>query len=133
MAGNLPDGRGRSGLLAVRSVLEDIEGLVFVELGSGDVVRLKLAGQIAKSGEILERSATQRRKFLARSHNRHETTSPTTAAPELICPGCDQPLLYRRSHIGGVSERHPEQWDDFVCASCGAFHYRHRTRKLRRA
>ena len=99
----------------------------------GDVVRLKLAGQLARSEEILERSATNRRKFLARSHNRHETTSPTTAAPELICPECDQPLLYRRSHIGGVSERHSEQWDYYECASgCGTFQYRQRTRKLRR-
>jgi CheY-like chemotaxis protein len=99
----------------------------------GDLARLKLAGQLAKSGEILERSATQRRRFLARSHNRHETTSPKTLPPELICPECDQPLLYRRSHIGGVSERHSEQWDYFECpGSCGAFQYRQRTRKLRR-
>ena len=98
----------------------------------GDVVRLKLAGQLAKSEEILERSATHRRKFLARSHNRHETTSPTTSPPELICPQCDQPLLYRRSHIGGVSERHSEQWDYYECVGgCGTFQYRQRTRKLR--
>src|SRR3989442_2762214 len=99
----------------------------------GDVVRLKLAGQLAKSEEILERSATHRRKFLARSHHRHETTSPTILAPNLICPGCDQPLLYRRSHIGGVSERHSEQWDYYECPDgCGTFQYRQRTRKIRR-
>jgi DNA-binding response OmpR family regulator len=99
----------------------------------GDVVRLKLAGQLAKSGEILERSATQRRKFLARSHDRHETTSPKTLAPELICPRCDQSLIYQRSHIGGVSERHSEQWDYYECpGGCGTFQYRQRTRKLRR-
>jgi hypothetical protein len=33
----------------------------------------------------------------------------------LVCPSCDRPLRYRRSHIGGVSTRYPEQWDEFVC------------------
>ena len=31
---DLPEGRGRSGLLAVRDILDGIDGLVFVELGS---------------------------------------------------------------------------------------------------
>ena len=31
---DLPEGRGRSGLLAVRNVLDGIDGLAFVELGS---------------------------------------------------------------------------------------------------
>jgi len=48
---DLPDGRGRSGLLAVRSVLEDIEGLVFVELGSGDVVRHRIVQDIVDAYE----------------------------------------------------------------------------------
>jgi phosphate starvation-inducible PhoH-like protein len=48
---DLPDGRGRSGLLAVRSVLEDIDGLVFVELGSGDVVRHKIVQDIVDAYE----------------------------------------------------------------------------------
>jgi phosphate starvation-inducible PhoH-like protein len=48
---DLPEGRGRSGLLAVRSVLEDIEGLVFVELGSGDVVRHKIVQDIVDAYE----------------------------------------------------------------------------------
>ena len=39
---DLPDGRGRSGLLAVRDVLEGIPGLAFVELGSSDVVRHRI-------------------------------------------------------------------------------------------
>src|SRR5438128_3613168 len=33
---DLPEGRGRSGLLAVRDVLDGVEGLAFVELGGGD-------------------------------------------------------------------------------------------------
>jgi phosphate starvation-inducible PhoH-like protein len=48
---DLPDGRGRSGLLVVRSVLEDIDGLVFVELGSGDVVRHRIVQDIVDAYE----------------------------------------------------------------------------------
>jgi phosphate starvation-inducible PhoH-like protein len=43
---DLPEGRGRSGLLQVRDVLDDIEGLEFVELGSGDVVRHRIVQDI---------------------------------------------------------------------------------------
>jgi phosphate starvation-inducible protein PhoH and related proteins len=43
---DLPDGRGRSGLLQVRDVLDDIDGLVFVELGSTDVVRHRIVQDI---------------------------------------------------------------------------------------
>ena len=75
----------------------------------------------------------ERPKSLAKAHLRFETTAPPAQPPELICPSCDRPLLYACSHIGGVSTRYPEQWDDYKCsASCGTFIYRHRTRKLRR-
>src|SRR5712691_3380650 len=43
---DLPEGRGRSGLLVVRDVLAGIPGLAFVELGSGDVVRHKIVQDI---------------------------------------------------------------------------------------
>ncbi|MDQ1467121.1 MAG: phosphate starvation-inducible protein PhoH [Actinomycetota bacterium] len=43
---DLPDGRHRSGLLQVRGVLDGIDGLVFVELGSGDVVRHRIVQEI---------------------------------------------------------------------------------------
>ena len=43
---DLPEGRGRSGLLQVRNVLDDIEGLQFVELGSADVVRHRIVQDI---------------------------------------------------------------------------------------
>src|SRR5204863_6464847 len=36
---DLPEGRGRSGLLQVRDFLAGVNGLQFVELGSGDGVR----------------------------------------------------------------------------------------------
>src|SRR5207344_3592804 len=48
---DLPDGRGRSGLLAVRSILEGIDGLAFVELGSRDVVRHKIVQDIVDAYE----------------------------------------------------------------------------------
>src|SRR5882724_9323311 len=55
---------------------------------------------------------------------------PSVAPPTLSCPLCDHRLIYERSHIGGVTRRHAEQWDDFTCAQCGVFQYRQRTRSL---
>jgi phosphate starvation-inducible PhoH-like protein len=43
---DLPEGRGRSGLLLVRGVLDNIDGLEFVELGSADVVRHRIVQDI---------------------------------------------------------------------------------------
>ena len=43
---DLPDGRGRSGLLAVRKILEGIPGLSFVDLTSRDVVRHRIVQDI---------------------------------------------------------------------------------------
>jgi phosphate starvation-inducible PhoH-like protein len=48
---DLPDGRSRSGLLAVRDVLQGIEGLAFVELGSRDVVRHRIVQDIVDAYE----------------------------------------------------------------------------------
>jgi hypothetical protein len=67
-----------------------------------------------------------------RARERFTTTTPPLPPPELVCPSCDQKLAYECSHVGGVSDRHPEQWDAFRCTSCGSFEYRQRTRKLRR-
>jgi hypothetical protein len=55
------------------------------------------------------------------------TTRPETPPPQLFCPGCDKPLVYRQTALNGESER----WDFFECRTCGKFEYRHRTRKLR--
>lgn len=75
-----------------------------------------------------------RRTTLSRAHRRGDTTTPPAIPPTLVCPACDQPLAYQRSHVGGVSDRHPEQWDYYQCpAGCGTFQYRQRTRKLRPA
>jgi phosphate starvation-inducible PhoH-like protein len=52
---DLPEGRGRSGLAQVRDVLDDIDGLVFVELGSNDVVRHRIVQDIVDAYERRER------------------------------------------------------------------------------
>jgi phosphate starvation-inducible PhoH-like protein len=43
---DLAEGRGRSGLLVVRDILQDVDGLAFVELGSRDVVRHRIVQDI---------------------------------------------------------------------------------------
>ena len=78
-------------------------------------------------------SRTRRGISYAKAHQRFMTTSPPTSPPVLSCPSCDHALKYEKSHVGGVSDRHPEQWDYFVCPSgCGVFQYRQRTRRVRR-
>ncbi len=52
---DLPDGRGRSGLLQVRSILEGIPGLTFVDLTSADVVRHKIVQDIVDAYQLHER------------------------------------------------------------------------------
>ena len=95
----------------------------------------KISGQLERAEELIDRSrATRaRRAILSRAHHRHDTTAPPITPPTRVCPSCDQPLTYLKSHIGGVSERHQEQWDYYECAGgCGTYQYRQRTRKLRR-
>src|SRR5690348_4114398 len=48
---DLPEGRGRSGLLQVRDVLDGIEGLEFLVLGSADVVRHRIVQDIVDAYE----------------------------------------------------------------------------------
>jgi DNA-binding response OmpR family regulator len=97
-------------------------------------IRERMRGQLAKSDRLIEHSrAVVRRQMLSSAHSRHETTTPPIRPPALVCPSCDQPLRYLRSHIGGVSARQPEQWDYFECiGGCGELQYRERTRKLRK-
>jgi phosphate starvation-inducible PhoH-like protein len=52
---DLPNGRGRSGLLQVRSFLEGIPGLAFVDLTSADVVRHRIVQDIVDAYELHER------------------------------------------------------------------------------
>jgi phosphate starvation-inducible PhoH-like protein len=53
---DLPDGRGRSGLLAVRRILEGIPGLAFVDLTSRDVVRHRIVQDIVNAYQQHESS-----------------------------------------------------------------------------
>src|SRR5262249_5095458 len=71
-------------------------------------------------------NGTRKRMANSKLHVRCTTTTPPAAPPALRCPTCDGPLMYERSHLGGVSQRQPEQWDDYVCPVCGTFEYRHR-------
>jgi len=48
---DLAEGRGRSGLLAVRAVLEGIDDLVFIELNASDVVRHRIVQDIVNAYE----------------------------------------------------------------------------------
>ena len=48
---DLPEGRDRSGLLAVREILEGVEGLAFVDLDSRDVVRHRIVQSIVDAYE----------------------------------------------------------------------------------
>ena len=82
------------------------------------------AAQVNRSGALLKR--------LSRTHLRYETANPPESPPDLRCPNCDLPLKFGHSNIGGVSAKHAEQWDYYVCpGSCGTFQFRHRTRKVR--
>jgi len=88
---------------------------------------------IAARVEVTAPAERVRRTTLSRAHRRGDTTAPALTPPVVVCPVCDLQLTYVKSHLGGVSARPPEQWDDYECANgCGIFQYRHRTRKLRR-
>jgi two-component system chemotaxis response regulator CheY len=92
-----------------------------------------VAARHARSEDLLD-AAPEKRRTRVRAHQRFETTTPPLSPPELWCPSCTVLLKYERSHIGGVSDRHREQWDYYSCpGSCGTFQYRQRTRRLRPA
>ncbi len=100
----------------------------------GRAAHEKITAQVARSNELIARSHVNApRVILSHEHQRRDTTLPPTSPPALVCPACDRPLHYVKSHVGGVSERHREQWDYFECAQgCGTFQFRQRTRKVRR-
>jgi CheY-like chemotaxis protein len=90
--------------------------------------RQSSATRAPADGEAKHRLATK-----VRQRERYVTSHPPSQPPQLRCPICDRMLQYDRSHVGGVSDVHPEQWDYYVCAGrCGTFQYRQRTRTVRR-
>jgi two-component system, chemotaxis family, chemotaxis protein CheY len=99
---------------------------------SNEVMRLVTPGEIdppttsTEAAPLVESASPGRRKAQAKALLR------VSATPALRCPSCADPLIYLESHVGGVSARNPEQWDDFCCRRCGLFQFRQRTRKLRR-
>ena len=108
---------------------------VSVEVVVNETVRLCDAGHAPVAKERASRDGTgqKRGRTLSRTLPRYQTTDPPSPPPVLSCPSCVDPLDYKASRIGGVSDRYPEQWDEFVCRrNCGVFEYRHRTRRLRR-
>ena len=74
--------------------------------------------------------SARRRSVKSRSYERRFTTTPPNPPPHVFCPVCSTALTYVNSHVGGVNEMNAEQWDYFACIKCGAYRYRHRTRKL---
>ncbi len=83
---DLPGSRP-SGLLVVRRILRDVEGITFCELGSADVVRHRLVGHIIdayaqwdaeQAANLAERAGPKGQRLSARSHrgagNRHART-----------------------------------------------------------
>jgi len=97
-------------------------------------VTAQLPAAEAETPSASEAAPLQRsQRRMSKSLPRMSTTTPPLTPPRAVCPSCDRLLTYRRSHIGGVNERQPEQWDWYVCpGQCGTFEYRHRTRSLRR-
>ena len=78
-------------------------------------------------------ATTSPRRRMLNAHARFSTTTPPIAPPTLYCQACGLTLTYQHSYVGGVSQKHPEQWDRFECPrGCGSFEYRVRTRKLRK-
>jgi CheY-like chemotaxis protein len=108
-------------LLAEAQSLQD-------QAGGGGLAPTSLSTTIAQAD-----GSSRPRRSLSRAHQRGPTELPPSTPPELICPSCDRALDYKSSQVGGVSARNAEQWDYFECVGgCGAFQYRHRTRKLRK-
>jgi CheY-like chemotaxis protein len=96
-----------------------------------EVARRNLAHADVVLSRVID--TVHRRSTLKKAHIRGATMTPPIAPLKLVCPVCDKPLAYHRSHLGGVSSKHPEQWDYFECnRGCGTFQYRARTRKLRK-
>ena len=45
------------------------------------------------------------------------TSRPHAPAPQLFCPACQLPLVYRYTVYGGVDQR--ERWDSLACRTHG--------------
>ena len=96
--------------------------------------RARAESRLASVQETFAIAAERRHGTLKKSLQRGDTVAPPIAPPALRCPQCGNVLKYLRSHLGGVSVKHREQWDYFECLNkCGTFEYRARTRKIKRS
>lgn len=60
----------------------------------------------------------------------HFTTRPEPPAPQLLCPQCHLPLVYRQT----IYTLQPdERTDYFECRTCGPFRFDHDRRVIRPA
>ena len=86
------------------------------------------------SGSVDRRGANsgRRKPAMSRAGKRDDTQAPPAAPPVLVCPICDQFLVYQRSHVGEASGRQGEQWDYYACPRMRRVPYRQRTQALRR-
>ena len=57
------------------------------------------------------------------------TSHPEMPAPQLHCPTCDRPLVYRLSALN--RPRPLDRRDYFDCRQCGPFEYFHHTHEIR--
>ena len=117
----------------IEDVLDAMRRLLADHLSPGgrSAGAAKAATASDEPGNRRARFDQHHRTTLSKARSRFTTTTPPASPPRLVCPSCDGSLKYERSHVGGVSDRHPEQWDYYVCSLCGPFQFRHRTRKLR--
>jgi PleD family two-component response regulator len=106
-------------------------------LEQGRALRVRAMAVRAKATQLQHRSTQLMAASVARQSARGRfqritTTNPPLNPPSICCLTCERPLIYEHSYIGGVDERHIEQWDCFICSGgCGRFRYRQRTRQLR--
>jgi CheY-like chemotaxis protein len=87
--------------------------------------------QLERSAALLAQSEQLRRTPLSKAHVPQKTSAPPIAPLDLACPLCNAPLRYVASHVAGLNEGNPEQWDTLDCHTCGRFEYRQRARLLR--
>jgi CheY-like chemotaxis protein len=124
---------GADGVLVKPTTPEDV--LTAARRLMAETGEMRQRAKAMRANAVTQRQQAERQRVrLSKSFSRFATTVPPVSPPILVCPSCDRALTYEQSYVGGVSMRHPEQWDHYTCPSgaCGVFQYRHRTRKLRR-
>lgn len=98
-----------------------------------EVLLAEMHRLVSHSADRRGANSRRRKPAMSRAGKRADTQAPPAAPPVLVCPICNQFLVYQRSHVGEGGERRAEQWDYYGCPTgCGPFQYRQRTQALRR-